>query len=184
MNYTRWSPEVSCAACVSNGDLLPLLAARVANAPGSACGITAPPCRSGTSPVLRLFARKVEVFDGPKQVATHERAIGNCVEVLTLDHDLEVLTTKPDGLVGGGWHSVAMVEVGGVPVVDLSRYAVAFDPALRARESSIAFWENDIGSVASMYVSEALPVLGCARADTAANPASCSEAAPRSWRSS
>jgi hypothetical protein len=49
---------------------------------------------------VRLFARKVEVFDGPKQVATHERAFGRYVEVLTLDHYLEVLTTKPGGLPG------------------------------------------------------------------------------------
>jgi len=35
---------------------------------------------------VRLSARTVEVFDGPKQVATHERAFGRYVEVLLLDH--------------------------------------------------------------------------------------------------
>jgi transposase len=49
---------------------------------------------------VRLSARTVEVFDGPKQVAVHERAFGRYVEVLTLDHYLEVLKTKPGGLPG------------------------------------------------------------------------------------
>jgi hypothetical protein len=47
-----------------------------------------------------LSARTVEVFDGPKRVATHERAFGRYVEVLLLDHYLEVLKTKPGGLPG------------------------------------------------------------------------------------
>src|SRR5450631_4011119 len=49
---------------------------------------------------VRLSARTVEVFDGPKRVATHERAFGRYVEVLLLDHYLEVLKTKPGGLPG------------------------------------------------------------------------------------
>jgi hypothetical protein len=49
---------------------------------------------------VRLSASSVEVFDGPKQVASHERAFGRYVEVLTLDHYLEVLKTKPGGLPG------------------------------------------------------------------------------------
>src|SRR5665811_1585289 len=49
---------------------------------------------------VRLSARTVEVFDGPKRVATHERAFGRYVEVLALDHYLEVLKTKPGGLPG------------------------------------------------------------------------------------
>jgi transposase len=49
---------------------------------------------------VRLSARTVEVFDGPKQVAVHERAFGRYVEVLCLDHYLEVLKTKPGGLPG------------------------------------------------------------------------------------
>jgi hypothetical protein len=40
------------------------------------------------------------VFDGPRLVARHERAVGRYVEVLTLDHYLEVLKTKPGGLPG------------------------------------------------------------------------------------
>lgn len=50
-------------------------------------------------PVL-LTARTVEVYDGSKLVARHERAIGRFVEVLSLDHYLEVLKTKPGGLPG------------------------------------------------------------------------------------
>jgi len=49
---------------------------------------------------VRLSARTVEVFDGAKCVATHERAFGRYVEVLLLDHYLEVLKTKPGGLPG------------------------------------------------------------------------------------
>ena len=49
---------------------------------------------------VRLSARTVEVFDGPKRVAVHERAFGRYLEVLTLDHYLEVLKTKPGGLPG------------------------------------------------------------------------------------
>jgi transposase len=55
---------------------------------------------------VRLSARTVEVFDGPKQVAVHERAFGRYVEVLSLDHYLEVLKTKPGGLPG----STALVQ--------------------------------------------------------------------------
>ena len=49
---------------------------------------------------VRLSASSLEVFDGPRQVASHERAFGRYVEVLTLDHYLEVLKTKPGGLPG------------------------------------------------------------------------------------
>ena len=46
---------------------------------------------------VRLTARTVEVFDGARLVARHERAVGRYVEVLCLDHYLEVLKTKPGG---------------------------------------------------------------------------------------
>jgi hypothetical protein len=49
---------------------------------------------------VRLAARSVEIFDGPKLVARHERAVGRYVEVLTLDHYLEVLKIKPGGMPG------------------------------------------------------------------------------------
>jgi transposase len=49
---------------------------------------------------VRLAARTVEIYDGANVVARHERAVGRYVEVLTLDHYLEVLKTKPGGLPG------------------------------------------------------------------------------------
>jgi len=49
---------------------------------------------------VRLTARTVEVFDGPSRVAVHQRAFGRYLEVLTLDHYLEVLAIKPGGLPG------------------------------------------------------------------------------------
>jgi hypothetical protein len=42
----------------------------------------------------------VEIYDGVRLVARHERAVGRYVEVLTLDHYLEVLKIKPGGLPG------------------------------------------------------------------------------------
>jgi hypothetical protein len=38
-----------------------------------------------------VSAVKVEVLDGPRLVAVHERAAGKYAEVLTLDHYLDVL---------------------------------------------------------------------------------------------
>lgn len=49
---------------------------------------------------VRLGARTVEVLDGARCVASHERAVGKYVEVLALDHYLEVLTVKPGALPG------------------------------------------------------------------------------------
>ena len=45
-------------------------------------------------------ATSVEVLDGAKLVARHERAVGRYVEVLALDHYLEVLKIKPGALPG------------------------------------------------------------------------------------
>ncbi len=42
----------------------------------------------------------MEIYDGPKLVAHHERAVGRYVEVLALDHYLEVLKGKPGALPG------------------------------------------------------------------------------------
>jgi transposase len=49
---------------------------------------------------VRLSARGVDVYDGPRVVASHDRAVGRHVEVLCLDHYLEVLATKPGALPG------------------------------------------------------------------------------------
>lgn len=49
---------------------------------------------------VRLTGHTVEVLDGVKVVARHERAFGRYAEVLALDHYLEVLKTKPGALPG------------------------------------------------------------------------------------
>ena len=46
----------------------------------------------------RLGAERVEVFHGSRRVAVHARAVGKGVEVLVLDHYLEVLAHKPAAL--------------------------------------------------------------------------------------
>lgn len=49
---------------------------------------------------VRLAAATLEVLDGSRVVARHERAVGRYVEVLCLDHYLEVLKIKPGALPG------------------------------------------------------------------------------------
>lgn len=49
---------------------------------------------------VRLTATTVEVFDAGRRVAVHERALGRGIEVLDLDHYLEVLKIKPGALPG------------------------------------------------------------------------------------
>jgi transposase len=49
---------------------------------------------------VRLSAAMVEVLDGPRVVALHERAAGKYAEALILDHYLEVLRRKPGALPG------------------------------------------------------------------------------------
>jgi hypothetical protein len=44
---------------------------------------------------VRLSASSVEVLDGPRVVARHERVAGKYAEILVLDHYLEVLRRKP-----------------------------------------------------------------------------------------
>ena len=49
---------------------------------------------------VRLAATAVEVLDGGRVVARHERAAGKYAEVLILDHYLEILRRKPGALPG------------------------------------------------------------------------------------
>jgi hypothetical protein len=49
---------------------------------------------------VRLSATAVEVLDGPRVVARHERVAGKYAEILVLDHYLEVLRYKPGALPG------------------------------------------------------------------------------------
>ncbi|MBA2417138.1 MAG: IS21 family transposase [Geodermatophilaceae bacterium] len=64
------------------------------------CFYSVPARYAGRRLPVRLAARWVEIYDGAKLVARHERAVGRYVEVLTLDHYLEVLKIKPGGLPG------------------------------------------------------------------------------------
>ncbi len=64
------------------------------------CFYSVPARYAGRRLPVRLAARTVEIFDGPRLVARHERAVGRYVEVLALDHYLEVLQGKPGGLPG------------------------------------------------------------------------------------
>jgi len=64
------------------------------------CYYSVPVRYAGRRLPVRLSATTVEVLDGAKVVAGHERATGKYVEVLTLDHYLEVLKIKPGALPG------------------------------------------------------------------------------------
>lgn len=55
---------------------------------------------AGRRVAVRLSATAVEAFDGGRRVAAHQRALGRHVEVLDLDHYLEVLKVKPGALPG------------------------------------------------------------------------------------
>jgi hypothetical protein len=76
---------------------------------------------------VRLSATTVEVLDGPKTVACHERAAGRHAEVLALDHYLEVLKYKPGALPGAT--ALAQAKAAGVFTPAHQRY---WDAARRA----------------------------------------------------
>ncbi|MGH3801667.1 MAG: IS21 family transposase [Pseudonocardiaceae bacterium] len=64
------------------------------------CYYSVPVRFAGRRLAVRLSATTVEVLEGAVTVARHERAIGRYVEVLTLDHYLEILKIKPGALPG------------------------------------------------------------------------------------
>jgi hypothetical protein len=64
------------------------------------CFYSVPARYAGRRLPVRLAARTVEIYDGARLVARHERAVGRYLEVLILDHYLEVLKIKPGGLPG------------------------------------------------------------------------------------
>jgi transposase len=76
----------------------------------------------------RLGATTVEVLDGARVVARHERAVAKYAEVLVLDHYLEVLTTKPGALPGAT--ALAQAKAAGVFTATHQLY---WDAARRAR---------------------------------------------------
>lgn len=64
------------------------------------CYYSVPVRYAGRRLPVRLSATTVEILAGATVVARHERAAGKYVEVLTLDHYLEVLKIKPGALPG------------------------------------------------------------------------------------
>jgi len=77
---------------------------------------------------VRLSAMTVQVLDGPRVVAVHERTAGKHAEVLTLDHYLEVLRYKPGALPGAT--ALAQARSAGAFAASHQRY---WDAARRAR---------------------------------------------------
>lgn len=64
------------------------------------CYYSVPARYTGRRLPVRLSATTVEVLDGARIVARHERAAGRYLEILVLDHYLEVLKIKPGALPG------------------------------------------------------------------------------------
>lgn len=84
-------------------DAARLLSARVDNRARVSvrqCYYSVPARYAGRRLPVRLSATTVEVLDGSRVVARHERAVSKYAEVLTLDHYLEVLAIKPGALPG------------------------------------------------------------------------------------
>jgi len=92
------------------------------------CFYSVPARYAGRRLPVRLAARTVEIYDGAKLVARHERAVARYVEVLTLDHYLEVLKTKPGGLPGAT--ALAQAKACGAFTASHQTY---WDAARRAR---------------------------------------------------
>ena len=83
---------------------------------------------AGRRVAVRLPAMSVQVPDGPRIVAAHERAAGKHAEVLTLDHYLEVLKYKPGAMPGAT--ALAQARAAGAFTVRHQQY---WDAARRAR---------------------------------------------------
>jgi transposase len=77
---------------------------------------------------VRLAAASIEVLDGGKVVARHERAAGKYAEVLTLDHYLEILRRKPGALPGAA--ALAQAKASGTFTIAHQQY---WDAARRDR---------------------------------------------------
>jgi transposase len=77
---------------------------------------------------VRLSATMVQVLDGPRVVAAHERAAGKYCEVLVLDHYLEVLRYKPGALPGAT--ALAQARAAGAFTASHQRY---WDAARQSR---------------------------------------------------
>ena len=96
------------------------------------CFYSVPARYAGRRLPVRLTARTVEIYDGAKVVGRHERAVGRYIEVLTLDHYLEVLKTKPGGLPG----ATALAQARASRAFTASHQAY-WDAARRARGDAV-----------------------------------------------
>ena len=83
---------------------------------------------AGRRVAVRLSAMRVEVLDGPRVLGWHDRAAGKYLEVLALDHYLEVLKYKPGALPGAT--ALAQARAAGAFTASHQRY---WDAARRAR---------------------------------------------------
>jgi hypothetical protein len=83
---------------------------------------------AGRRLTVRLAATTVQVLDGARIVAVHDRALGRYAEVLALDHYLEVLKVKPGALAGAT--ALAQAKAAGVFTATHQRY---WDAARGAR---------------------------------------------------
>ena len=92
------------------------------------CFYSVPARYAGRRLQVRLAARAAEVFDGSTAVARHERAAGKFVEILSLDHYLVVLKTKPAALPSAT--AFALAKAGGVFTASHKAY---WDAARTAR---------------------------------------------------
>jgi transposase len=92
------------------------------------CHYSVPARYAGRRLTVRLTATAVEVFDAAQLVAHHERAAGRHVEVLALDHYLEVLKSKPGALPGAT--ALAQAKASGAFTATHQQY---WDATRRAR---------------------------------------------------
>jgi transposase len=91
------------------------------------CYYSVPARYAGRRLPVRLGASAVEVLDGATVVARHERCTGRHVDVLSLDHYLEVLKKKPGALPGAT--ALAQAKTSGAFTPAHQRY---WDTARRA----------------------------------------------------
>jgi hypothetical protein len=77
---------------------------------------------------VRVSALNVQVLDGPRVVAAHDRAAGKYAEALVLDHYLEVLRYKPGAMPGAT--ALGQARAAGAFTASHQRY---WDAARRAR---------------------------------------------------
>jgi transposase len=108
-----------------------LLEARVDNRARVAvrqCYYSVPARYAGRRLAVCLSATTVEVLNAGKVVARHKRAAGRYVEVLTLDHYLEVLKIKPGALPGATALAQAKASGGFTPT-----HQAYWDAARKAR---------------------------------------------------